>query len=42
MENVKKKQYTTVEFSGIKYDIGVEESVFSERFLKNPPRKFIR
>lgn len=42
MENVKKKQYTTVEFTGIDYDIGVDESIFTERYLKNPPREFIR
>lgn len=42
MENVKKEQYTVVEFENIKFDIGVEEDVFSERYLKNPPRKFIK
>ncbi|MBU8923320.1 MAG: outer membrane lipoprotein-sorting protein [Bacteroidales bacterium] len=42
MENVKKKQYTTVEFSGIRYNVGMKESIFSERFLKNPPREYIK
>jgi outer membrane lipoprotein-sorting protein len=42
MENLKKNQYTTVEFSEIRYDIGVDESVFTERSLKNPPREYIR
>ncbi|HSG27757.1 MAG TPA: outer membrane lipoprotein-sorting protein [Candidatus Krumholzibacterium sp.] len=42
MEDVKKNQYTTVEFSGIRYNVGIEESIFSERFLKNPPREFIK
>ena len=42
MENLKKKQYTTVEFSEIRYDLGVGESVFTERSLKNPPREYIR
>jgi hypothetical protein len=42
MENLKKDQYTTVEFSGIRYDIGVDESVFTERYLKNPPREYIQ
>jgi hypothetical protein len=42
MENLKKKQYTTVEFSDIRYGIGVDESVFTERYLKNPPREYIR
>ncbi len=42
MENVKKKQYTTVEFGSVEYNVGAEEDIFSERSLKNPPRKFIK
>ncbi len=42
MENIKKNQYTIVEFSGINYNAGVGEDIFTERFLKNPPRKFIK
>ena len=42
MENLKKKQYTTVEFSDIRYSLGVKESVFTERSLKNPPREYIK
>jgi len=42
MENIKKKQFTTVEFGSIQYNIGAEEDIFSERYLKNPPRKFIK
>lgn len=41
MENLKKKQYTTVEFTGIKYNVGIDESLFTERYLKNPPREYI-
>lgn len=42
MENVKKKRYTLVEFKDIKFNVGIEEDIFSERYLKNPPRKFIK
>jgi len=42
MENLKKKQYTTVEFSNIEYNIGAKEEIFTERYLKNPPRKYIK
>lgn len=42
MVNVKKDQYTTVEFSSIDYNVGMKEEMFTERFLKNPPREFIR
>ena len=41
MENVKKKTYTIVEFNNVKYDVGLDESLFTERYLKNPPRKYI-
>ena len=41
MTNVKKNHSTTVEFGEIKYDIGVEEDLFTERYLKAPPSKYI-
>ncbi|MEW5925352.1 MAG: outer membrane lipoprotein-sorting protein [Candidatus Zixiibacteriota bacterium] len=41
MTDVRKNQYTTVEFSSIDYNVGMNEDVFTERFLKNPPREFI-
>jgi outer membrane lipoprotein-sorting protein len=42
MENVRKNQYTTVKFDNIKYNVGIGEDIFSERYLKNPPREFIK
>lgn len=42
IENVKKGQYTTVEFTNIDYNVGVKEDIFTERYLKNPPREFIK
>lgn len=42
MENVKKNQYSTVEFTGIDYNIGVTDDIFTERYLKNPPRQYIK
>jgi outer membrane lipoprotein-sorting protein len=42
MENVKKKQYTIVEFSNIVYNVGIKENIFTERYLKNPPREYIK
>jgi hypothetical protein len=29
-------------FSGVKYDIGLKENIFSERFLRRPPREVTR
>jgi len=42
MENVKKGGKTTIVFSGIDYDTGLDGSIFTERYLKNPPRKYIK
>lgn len=42
MENVKKKQKTTVQFDEISYNAGIEDKIFTERFLKNPPREYIK
>ncbi|MBD3381642.1 MAG: outer membrane lipoprotein-sorting protein [candidate division Zixibacteria bacterium] len=42
MENVQKEQHTIVEFSSIDYNVGVDNDIFTERFLKNPPRKYIK
>jgi hypothetical protein len=33
---------TTLEYSDIKYDIGIPEDVFTERYLKIRPRKYLR
>jgi outer membrane lipoprotein-sorting protein len=38
MENLKKKHKTTVTFSDVGYDVGVESDLFTERNLKNPPK----
>ena len=37
MENVKKNHKTTVTFTEVAYDVGIEEDVFTERRLKSPP-----
>ncbi|MCK5126228.1 MAG: outer membrane lipoprotein-sorting protein [candidate division Zixibacteria bacterium] len=42
MENVKKKQRTTIIFDSIEYNVGMKENIFTERYLKNPPRKYIK
>jgi len=42
MENLKKGTRTIVEFNDIDYNVGLDESIFTERYLKNPPRKFIK
>lgn len=42
MENVKKQRKTTIIFAKISYNVGMDEKIFTERYLKNPPRKFIK
>jgi outer membrane lipoprotein-sorting protein len=37
MTNEKKKGNTVVEFTDIAYDVGIDEKIFTERYLKNPP-----
>jgi outer membrane lipoprotein-sorting protein len=37
MKNERKNHRTVVEFTDVQYDIGVEDDVFTERHLKNPP-----
>jgi outer membrane lipoprotein-sorting protein len=42
MENLEKGSYTIVDFSSIDYNVGLTKDIFTERYLKNPPRQFIR
>jgi outer membrane lipoprotein-sorting protein len=41
MANVKKEHSTIVSFSEIDYNIGVEDDLFTERYLKAPPSKYV-
>ena len=41
MRNVKKNHSTRIVFESIEYNVGLEEKLFSERYLKAPPRQFI-
>jgi outer membrane lipoprotein-sorting protein len=42
MEDVKGGSHTIVEFSAIEYNQGLTDDIFTERYLKNPPRRFIK
>jgi outer membrane lipoprotein-sorting protein len=42
MEDVKKGGKTLISFSDIKYNAGLESDLFTERYLKNPPRQYVR
>lgn len=42
MENLKTGSKTEMRYSQVGYDIGLPEEVFSERYLRTPPREYLR
>ncbi|MBE9531957.1 MAG: outer membrane lipoprotein-sorting protein [Proteobacteria bacterium] len=38
-ENITKGLKTVVEFNDVKYNIGIKESIFKERYLRKPPKE---
>ncbi len=42
MKDLKSGSETVVEYTDVKYDIGIPEEIFSERYLRRPPRKYLR
>lgn len=42
MKNVKTGHRTEVVFTGVAYDVGIEPDVFSERYLREPPRRWVQ
>ncbi len=42
MRNVKTGHRTEVVFDTVQYGVGLKESLFSERYLRNPPRRWIK
>ncbi len=42
MENIKSGHRTEVVFENISYNVGLNDDVFSERFLRKPPEKWIK
>lgn len=41
MSNVQSGHRTEVRFTKAEYDAGIEDELFSERFLKQPPKRFV-
>ena len=33
---------TIIEYSGVKYDAGIPADVFTERYLRKPPREYVK
>ena len=42
MVDLKKGSNTTVEFADIDYNVGMTDELFTERYLKNPPRQYVK
>ncbi len=42
MENLKTGSKTVMRYSQVAYDVGVPEEVFTERYLRAPPRDYLR
>lgn len=42
MTDLKTGGHTILEYSDVEYDIGIPEDIFTERYLKRPPRKYLR
>lgn len=41
LSNMRSGGYTTVEFRNVSYDVGLPDSAFRERSLRNPPRQWL-
>ncbi len=42
MKNTQNGHRTEVTFLAVDYDVGLEDSLFSERYLRNPPARWVR
>jgi hypothetical protein len=41
-ENLQTGHATMIEIKGISYNVGIGENIFEERFLRRPPRRWIK
>jgi outer membrane lipoprotein-sorting protein len=42
MTNVQTGSSTTLDYSNVEFNVGLEESLFTERYLRKPPRTYLR
>lgn len=40
--DLKTEGYTVVEFEGVKYNVGLKEDIFTERYLRRPPKRYLK
>jgi len=42
MKSLKTGSETVMSYSAVKYDLGLPDDIFTERYLRKPPREFLR
>ena len=42
MEDLRSGGKTTIQYSQVNYDLGLPSDIFTERYLRNPPREYLR
>jgi len=42
MEDLRSGGKTTIDYSKVEYNLSLPEDIFTERYLRNPPRKYLR
>ena len=42
MTDLRTKGNTILEYSDVEYNIGIDESIFTERYLRKPPRQYLK
>ena len=42
MTDLRTNGNTILEYSNVKYDVGIDESIFTERYLRKPARKYLK
>ncbi len=42
MKSLKTGSETVMSYTGVAYDIGLPDGIFTERYLRNPPREYLR
>ncbi|MDD4020006.1 MAG: outer membrane lipoprotein-sorting protein, partial [Kiritimatiellae bacterium] len=42
MKDLRSGSATTISYTKVEYNVGIEENIFTERYLRNPPRAKLR
>ena len=42
MTNLRTTGYTIMEYDELKYNLNLPESIFTERYLRKPPKKYLK